>query len=223
VAKAAGAGQGALVPLSPPVWGPGLVEDVLTVSVVQHASAPVTPTVELPSLPIPRGMLLPPTPKPVAPTPPLRLPEPPPDRVSQVQVMQPSTSPRFAAPPEPARQSAPPVAPVATLTPAPRDRPAPKPLALSSAPVMNAQPEHHPAPPLPVLLPVGVQSTPPPATTSAPPVAPRPGPAPPDIRISIGHIRVIAPQQPTPAAAPVMAAPQAPKGQALKAYLGWRR
>lgn len=223
-AKAAGDGLGALVPLAPPLWGPGLVEDEQMVSAVQRAPAPVTPTVQLPSLPIRRGTVLSPKPIPIAPAATSRLPEPPLARLSQAQVLQPATPKRSAKPPPPAPQSAPPVAPVATLTPAPRDRPAPKPLALSPASVMNVQPQQHPAPPpSPALQPVDVQSTPIPAIKSTPPLAPRPAPAPPDIRVSIGHIRVIAPQQSTPAAAPVIAAPQAPKGQALKAYLGWRR
>lgn len=222
----AGAGAGALTPVPPPIWGPGLVEDVQMV--------PVGPAVQLTSVGPPQvtalaPQVMVPTPADLA-VPALQNAAPPVKGTPRAAVHDlahdtvrgPVATPAPAlhpvakppAPKQPLRADR-----VATLTPLASQRPVSVPVAPLAVPFVGpAQPA---TPPLASLQPVAVQPL---AFAASRPAAPPPHQAAalPDIRITIGHIRVTAPQ-PAPIAAAVTPRPVAPKGQALKAYLGWRR
>jgi hypothetical protein len=227
LAAKAGDGQGAMVPAPPPIWGPGLAEEVQMVPAVPTVlgpSAPIAPLLPLPPTVTPQVLTQAPPASRFVSHPSGALPEPPALPQTHIQPLHPVSQTRPPVVPQhplPAPDAR--AAPVATLTPAPRDRPGPKLPSASLAPMPKAS-----LPPLSASVsggadPAGVQqSAVMPTTHPVAPAAPQPAPVRPDIRISIGHIRVIAPQ-PAPTAAPVARAAAAPKGQALKAYLGWRR
>ena len=227
----AGGGAGALTPVPPPVprpvWGPGLVEDVQTVPTgpaVQRASVvPPQVTALAPHVKMPTPALVP--------VPVLQNAAPTVKGTPRAAVHDLADAPehRTVASPAPAlRPVAKPAAPphlqradrVATLTPLASQRPVSKPVAPLAVPSVGLAPPA--TPPLSRLRPAAVQHPAFAAARTAATPPPHQAPAPPDIRITIGHIRVTAPP-PAPIAAAVTPRPVAPKGQALKAYLGWRR
>ena len=224
----AGGGAGALTPVPRPVprqvWGPGLVEDVQTVPAVQRASVVPPPVTAL----APHVKILTPA---LVPVPVLQNAAPPVQGtpraaahdVDDAPAHRTVTSPVPALPPV-AKPAAPPhlqrADRVATLTPLASQRPVSVPAAPLAVPAVGLVPPA--TPPLSRLQPVAVQHPALVAARTAATPPPHPAPAPPDIRITIGHIRVTAPP-PAPIAAAVTPRPVAPKGQALKAYLGWRR
>ena len=227
----AGGGAGALTPVPlpvlRPVWGPGLVEDVETVPAgpaVQRASVVPPPVTAL----APHVKMATPA---LVPVPVLQNAAPPVQGTPRAAVHDVAHGPvhRTVASPAPAlRPVAKPAAPphlqradrVATLTPLASQRPVSKPVAPLA--VAFVGPAQLATPPLVSLQPVAVQPLAFAASRTAATPPPNPASAPPDIRITIGHIRVTAPP-PAPIAAAVTPRPVVPKGQALKAYLGWRR
>jgi hypothetical protein len=140
-------------------------------------------------------------------------------KITQVEtrIVVPGDTPQtMPAPPLAEAKPAPPAKVLVSVPAPPKDAATPlpaKPATRRDMPVVQV---------LQALPPAMVALELPPAPAVPPDMAPAQAKSEPQIRINIGQIRVTAPQ-PAPAAAPVVPRTDLPKGQALKAYLGWRR